>query len=340
MNKRFLPRATVGLSIAFWLAMSAGAAPNEPAAKAPQSAEVYTPTSLRTDPDLPRTVDGRPDFQGEVWTSDFFPMLEESGMADTLVISDDKAEEMIETMAAGMRNWVAFAIDPEAEDLVIDTKDGLPIVRGQRRSRMVVLPANGRLPYTAAARAEVGEIDPMDRPLDDPEARPLAERCIAQGGLAPNLGTAGLNFLRFVQTPEHVVIHTEYGGEARVIPFSDRHRPEGVSSVLGDSIARWEGDTLVIETIGLPAEDRLRAFPRLIVSADATVVERYTRLTPDELLYQFTVIDPAVYEAEWLGEYSLTRTGGRMYSHECHEGNYSLENILKAGRQADVRREQ
>ena len=126
---------------------------------------------------------------------------------------------------------------------------------------------------------------------------------------------------------------------ARVIPFSDRHRPAHLHPVLGDSIARWEGDTLVIETIGLPAEDRLRAFPRLIVSAEATVVERYTRVTADELLYQFTVIDPAVYDAEWLGEYSLTRTDGRMYSHECHEGNYSLENILKAGRQAEVRSE-
>lgn len=340
MNKRFLPRATVGFSIACWLALSAGAGANEPTARASQTAAVYTPTSLRADPGLPRTADGRPDFQGEVWTSDFFPMLEESGMAETLVISEEKAAEMTEMMAAGMRRWTAFAIDPEAEDLIIDTKDGLPIVRGQRRSRMVVWPADGRLPYTAAARAEVEEIDPMERPLDDPEARPLAERCIAQGGLAPNLGTAGLNFVRFVQTPGHVVIHTEYGGEARVIPFSDRHRPEGLPSVLGDSIARWEGDTLVIETIGLPAEDRLRPFPRLIVSADATVVERYTRVTADELLYQFTVIDPAVYEDEWLGEYSLTRSDGRMYPHECHEGNYSLENILKAGRQADVRAEQ
>lgn len=339
MNVRFLPRAPLGLSVAIWLAVSVGAVAEEQATSAPQAAAVYTPTSLQADLDVPRTADGRPDFQGVVWTSDFFPMLEESGMADTLVISDEKAAEMIAMMVAGMRKWTAFTIDPEAEELVADTKDGLPIVRGQRRSRMVVLPADGRLPYTPAGRKEVSEIDPMERPMDNPEDRPLAERCIAQGGLAPNTGTAGLNFVRFVQTPEHVVIHTEYGDEARVIPFSDQHQPAGIHSDLGDSIARWEDDTLVIETIGLPAEDRIRPFPRFIVSAEATVVERYTRVTTDELLYQFTVIDPAVYEEEWLGEYSLTRTDERMYSHECHEGNYSLENILKAARQAEFRAE-
>ena len=337
MNMRFLPRATLSLSIAIGLGLVSGAAADEPVVEAPQAAAVYTPTSLLADPGLPRTADGRPDFQGEVWTSDFFPMLEESGMAETLVISDEKAEEMIAMMVAGMRKWTAFTIDPEAEDLVADTRDGLPIVRGERRSRMVVWPADGRLPYTATARKEVRETDPMERPMDNPEARPLAERCIAQGALAPNTGTAGLNFVQFVQTPEHVVIHTEYGGRARVIPFSDQHQPAQVHSVLGDSIARWEGDTLVIETVGLPAEDRVRPFPRFIVSADATVVERYTRVTADELLYQFTVIDPAVYEAEWLGEYSLRRTDERMYPHACHEGNYSLENILKAARQAEMR---
>ncbi len=321
------------LAIAFGAAGSGAPA----LAQAADDTPAYNPTSLQADPGLPRTPDGRPDFQAEVWTSDFFPMLEESGMAESLVITDEKAEEMIAMMVSGMRKWTAFTIDPEAEDLVANTKDGLPIVRGERRSRMVVWPADGRLPYTPAARKEASEANPMDRPMDHPEARPLAERCIAQGALAPNTGTAGLNFVRFIQTPDHVLIQTEYGGRARIIPFSDTHQPPELHSVLGDSIARWEGDTLVIETIGLPAEDRVRPFPQFIVSAEATVVERYTRVTADELLYQFTVIDPAVYESDWLGEYSLYRTDERMYPHACHEGNYSLENILKAARQAELR---
>jgi hypothetical protein len=125
--------------------------------------------------------------------------------------------------------------------------------------------------------------------------------------------------------------------DARVIPFRASHAPPSVRKWMGDSIARWEGDTLVIETVGLPDKDRVRLFPAFIVSGEATVIERYTRLGMDELLYQFTVIDPKVYSEPWLGEFSIYRLGGRLFEHACHEGNYSVPNILKAARVAEER---
>jgi hypothetical protein len=107
--------------------------------------------------------------------------------------------------------------------------------------------------------------------------------------------------------------------------------------VLGDSIARWEGDTLVIETISLPENERIRAFSDLVVPAESKVIERFTRLSENELLYQYTIEDPKAYSAPWLAEYSLYRTDQRMFEHACHEGNYSLPNILKGARVADAR---
>ena len=133
------------------------------------------------------------------------------------------------------------------------------------------------------------------------------------------------------------MLHTEYGDEARIIPFTSAHRPRRSTALIGDSIARWEGDTLVIETIGLPEKDRVRFFSNLVVTSDARVIERFTRLSEKELLYQYTVEDPTTYTAPWLAEYSLYRTSQRMFEHACHEGNYSLPNILRAQRVKDAR---
>lgn len=93
----------------------------------------------------------------------------------------------------------------------------------------------------------------------------------------------------------------------------------------------------MIETVSLPEVDRVRLVSNLVVTKDSKVVERLTRLSDNELLYQYTVEDPAIYTAPWSAEYSLYRTDQRMFESSCHEGNYSLSNILKGGRVADMR---
>ena len=112
------------------------------------------------------------------------------------------------------------------------------------------------------------------------------------------MGTTGINPRHIIQTPIQVVIqvviHTEYGDEARIIPFATAHKPDALHSALGDSIARWDGDTQVIETIGLPENDRVRYFSNLLVAADSKVIERFTRLSEKGLLYQYTVEDPKI----------------------------------------------
>ena len=134
------------------------------------------------------------------------------------------------------------------------------------------------------------------------------------------------------------MIHTEYGDEARIIPLTRTHKPKALHSWMGDSIAWWEGETLVVETIGAPANDRVRFFSNLIVTPESVVTERFTRVADDELLYQYTIADPAIYTAPWMAEYSLYRTDQKMLEHACHEGNHSLPNILRGRRVRDAAR--
>jgi hypothetical protein len=314
-----------------------GAAQTPPPAT-PGAAPVYMPTSLTAEPGLPRTPDGHPDFQGVIWNANFIAYLQGAPNSD-LVISEERAKAAADQMITMFLSNPALKLDPEVHDLMKHS-DGFPIVRGQRRSRLLVLPANGRMPFTPEANRDIasGSLKAMvATSADNPEERMLAERCLISSGLAPMSPMGSTNPRRIIQTANHVVIHTEYGGEVRIIPFSDRHGPAGLQSMLGDSIARWDGDTLVIETTGMPTAMRIRPFPALVINPEAKVIERYTRLSKDELLYQYTIEDPKVYTAPWLAEYSLYRAPYPMFEHACHEGNYALANILSGQRVIDVR---
>lgn len=284
----------------------------------------------------PRTSFGQPSLEG-VWTQNFVILMESTPRAPMLVLPEAAAQQMAAAAAQGIGNSLDRGLDPEVPELMKAT-DGLPIVRGERRTRSVVLPEDGKLPYTEAARKESAR-GPVSNLMDNPEQRPNWERCVTSLGLPPvtGMGTTSVNPRQIIQLPGQVVIHTEYGDEARIIPITNVHKPKALHSSLGDSIARWEGDTLVIETVDLPAQDRVRFFSNLVVTADSKVIEKFTRLSENELLYQYTVEDPAIYTAPWLAEYSLYRTSTRMFEHACHEGNHSLPNILLAQRMKEKR---
>lgn len=292
-------------------------------------------TAAANDYRAPRTSFGNPSLEG-VWTQNFVILMEASPQAPMLVLPEAAAKQMADAAAKGIGDALDSGLDPEVPELMKAT-DGLPLVRGERRTRSVVLPADGKLPYTPAARKESqrGSASVMAVNIEE---RPNWERCITSLGLPPvtGMGTTSANPRRIIQTPGQVVIHTEYGDEARIIPISDTHKPKALYSALGDPIARWEGDTLVVETIGMPANDRVRFFSNLVVGADSKVIERFTRVADNELLYQYTVEDPSIYTAPWMAEYSLYRTDQRMFEHACHEGNHSLPNILLAQRIKDA----
>ncbi|HET9161375.1 MAG TPA: hypothetical protein VFN88_12260, partial [Caulobacteraceae bacterium] len=304
------------------LALTAGSALAAPPAKGPA---------------IPRTRDGHPDFQAVVWTTPYMATTEIfPTFPPALTVSEDQARALFSRMSALVLNTADFRIDAEAASFFTESR-GLPLVRGERRTRLLVEPADGKIPFTREARREVEATRAPIQKYDNPEDRPPGERCLTQGAIPPLAFTSPVHLRQFVQTRDWVALEVEYGDELRVIPFADHHGPKELVPDMGDSIARWDGDTLVVETTNFPAWSRMRAFPTsLIVNADAVVIERFTLVSPTELLYQFTVRDPKVYTAPWLAEYSLYPASGRMFPSNCHEGNYSLPNILSAARQAEA----
>src|SRR5262249_7967383 len=152
-------------------------------------------------------------------------------------------------------------------------------------------------------------------------------------GQAPMITSWAINANRLItQTKDALVIHSEAGGDTRIVRIGGKPLPGAMTSFIGDSVGHWEGDTLVVETTGFRADDTFRVFISarpIMVLPTSKVVERFTRVSDDEIDYQFTVVDPAVYAKPWLGEYPLMRANEKMYEFACHEGNYGLPNILK-----------
>jgi hypothetical protein len=277
----------------------------------------------------PRTAYGRPSLEG-VWASNALLLLEATSRTPKLVVPEAEAQALAKVVADQMADGFDRSLDPEAPAM-LRSLDGFPLVRGERRTRLVVSPADGKAPYTPEARREVQR--PSRQSYDNPEDRPAPERCLAGVGPPPMTTLNYATRLRIVQTRDHVVLHMEYGDDVRIVPFAAEHAPRALGPTqLGDSIAHWEGDTLVIETVGLPDANRRHAFPTLLVPGDATVVERLTRVSKSELDYQFTVVDPKTFTGPWLGEFSWFATAQPTFEHACHEGNYSLPNILAGAR--------
>jgi hypothetical protein len=176
--------------------------------------------------------------------------------------------------------------------------------------------------------------------FDGPEQRPSSERCLGNpASQPPNLYNPGTNLHQIVQTSNAVLFLSEVMGFARVIRLNAQHAPAAVTSWSGDSVGRWEGDTLVVETKHFTASDngRLTGQFAFLVSPQATVTERITRVSNDELNYVFTVDDPTHYTRPWTGETHFMRSNDRPLEYACHEANYSLTFILQGGRVRDAR---
>ena len=291
----------------------------------------------------PKNAFGQPDLGG-VWNTHFLLPVEARPDTPSLVLPEAEAQAFARKVNADAGKLAIFSEDPEVAETRADPARNAPaLVEGQYRTRQVVQPADGMMPLTRGARGQLRFIESLlstqkepPFPKDDPEVRPNWERCVVGWGQPPIASTSDINPRQILQTKDAVVILTEYGPDLRIVPFTDQHGPLKLAGLLGDSIAHWEGETLVVETIGLPAKDAIRPFPTLFVSAEAKVIERYTRVSKSELLYQYTVIDPKVYSAPWLAEYSLYRMDKPIYEFACHEGNYSLPNILAGARAAEA----
>ena len=313
---------------------------------------------------IPRMPDGHPNLQGMYDLATLTPVERPAGTP--LVMTDEQAAKLEKDVAARKstqdaplqadRNAPPVGGDGSAgpagnvggyNSFWIDAGSRYSVIEGQRRASIVIDPPEGRVPaLTAAARGRFArnvrptsdqsarEDDPGLEPAgayDDPERRPLGERCLMGFGstsgppVLPNYFYNNLH--QIVQTPDSVLILTEMVHDARVVRINGEHAPKTVRKWMGDSIGRWEGDTLVVDTTNFTDKTRYRG------STDALhIVERFTRVDPKTLLYRFTVEDPNTWDKPWTGEYTWPSTNELMYEYACQEGNYAMGNILRGAR--------
>jgi len=231
----------------------------------------------------------------------------------------------------------------------LDMGSAFTVVDGQIRSSIIVDPPDGRAPSMipaalqrlASARARPTSdaqentndpgLEKAPGAYDDPERRPLGERCLL--GFGSTSGPPALpdyfynNLHQIVQTKDAVMILTEMVHDARIIRMNAQHLPPTIRQWMGDSVGHWEGDTLVVDTANFTNKTRFRGS-----TENLHVVERFSRLDDHTLLYRFTVEDPATWAKPWTGEMAWPATDGKIYEYACHEGNYALTDILKGAR--------
>jgi hypothetical protein len=293
----------------------------------------------------PRTIDGRPSFEGN-WTNATITSLQRPERYKTLTIpadqvaaqtaahpqvvrqqDDDNLDSSKPLTGAdlrGGRGYNAFWIDPGTR---------FARVKGEYRTSWIVDPEDGQIPYKEGLRPRMEE---GRSNFDGPESRPLGERCVINSNSAgpPMLNYLYNNNYEFVQTADALVIRAEMNNYARIVRIGGRHDPTAVRSFHGDSIGRWEGDTLVIETTNFHP---LHARGNVPLTEQGKVIERITRASQSELLYEFTVDDPGSYTRPWRGEMTFNATADLVFEYACHEGNYALPGILSGAREQEKR---
>jgi hypothetical protein len=229
--------------------------------------------------------------------------------------------------------------DLQAPDIDYTYMDRMKVI-ASRRTSLITDPPDGKLP----AQVDAAKARAAARPKktnDDPELLGLDERCLlstafgtsnASPPMVPN-PFAG-NFYQIVQTADHVMIYTELVHDARVIRIGGTHAPPAVQLWLGDSIGRWDGDTLVVDTTNFTEKSHFRGS-----STKLHVVERFTRINPTTIRYQFTADDPDTWERPWSAEVPFDATTERIHEYACHEGNYSMTNVLRGARAEEKQKE-
>jgi hypothetical protein len=285
----------------------------------------------------PRTADGQPDLQG-VWTnSTLTPLERPAELAGKEFLTEQEAADYVRrtlqqvnsdrrdggTQVDVNRSYNEFWRD-RGNDLVAD-----------RRTSLITDPPDGRVPpLTPAAqkRMEESRTWMREHATDGPEGRTLAERCISWTTAGPPMLPGPYNNdLQLVQGPGYVVILNEMIHDTRTIPLDGRpHVAQQIREMMGDSRGHWEGNTLVVDTTNFTGELAFRGS-----DANLHLTERFTRVSPEVIQYEFTIDDPTAFTKPWTARIPLNKTPGPVYEYACHEGNYALTDILAGARAAE-----
>ena len=291
-------------------------------------------------PAASRLADGHPDLQG-IWTNATLTPIERPAAfkgKSTLTEPEAAAFEKTSLDASNIdrRDGGADADRNRAyNNLFMDRGSELARVDGVKRTALIIDPPEGTVPpVTAEARQRNAARLRTANRFDSVNDRPLGERCLMGFGSTsgpPMMPVLYNNNYQIVQTPDTVMILVEMVHDVRIIRMNGTHPRGTVRQWLGDSIGRWEGDTLVVDTTNYSDKTRFRG-----ASPNLHVIERFTRTDAGTILYKVTIDDPTTFSKQWTMEYPFVSTPGPIYEYACHEGNYAMTDILGGARRDDA----
>jgi hypothetical protein len=306
--------------------------------------------------EMPRTEFGDPDLQG-VWSNATQTKLErDSQLGERKAFTEEEAlaresrsrDQQIESDRASDPNRAPPTDGNTAagyNSFWLDRGNGIVQINGEYRTSMIIDPPNGQIPFLPAALSRPTQLQqwiaqPGVDAFDGPELQTIGERCLLFWDFRTSNSSAGPpmmpviynNNYQIIQTQDYVVIMAEMIHDARIIRLQDKHHSTVMNQWMGDSVGHWENDTLVVETRNLhPQQNHYGSSPDLVV------IERFTRSSEEQIDYQFTMIDPAVYSQPWTAELAFRQRPEVkvLYEFACHEGNYALGGILAGARRKE-----
>jgi hypothetical protein len=296
-----------------------------------------------------RLADGAPDLQGN-WTNATATPMERAaalgtrrGFTEAEAAAIEKRE--LEKVAADAapsdptEKQTAQALPPVGNYNLFWTERGMSTtkINGEYRTSIIIDPPDGRMPPPKSGVQRRPRVK-TEGIADGPEQRSLGERCILSFGSSagpPMLPSMYNSNYTIVQAPGFVVIEAEMVHDARIIRIDDQHTPVSIKKWMGDSVGHWDGDTLVIETKHMRAEQVFRGG-----SENMVVTERLTRVAKDQIVYRFTIDDPTIFTASFTGELAFTAYPDNLFEYACHEGNYALAGIMQGAREEEKAKQQ
>ena len=282
-----------------------------------------------------RTPSDDPDLQG-IWTNaSVVPLERPANLNGKEFFTEPEAAENAKRVL-GISSWDRLGSNAEVHYNM--TQYGLDIsqvkVASNLRTSLIVGPEGRVPPYTPEAQKRLADLAARNKghQFDGPENRSLQERCLTYATEGPPmLPTAYNSNMQIIQGHGYVAIVSEMIHNARVIPTDNSpHPPPGIRQWLGDSRGHWEGGTLVVDTTNFTDKTAFRGS-----TENLHVVERFTRLDKDTILYQFTLDDPATWTHPWTAQLPLAKIEGPIFEYACHEGNLGIVNTLNGAREAE-----
>ena len=289
-------------------------------------ARVYDPTRPPASPVM-RTAWGDPDLSGYWLSLSYTPLERPEKFATKPLLTPQEAIEFFKEAVTADAAVDPATVHYDWKEFGMDTWQSP--VRPNRRSGLIIDPANGKLPPLSAEGQQRRAAAQAAAKIRNPETAVSTLQNFYTRGITGNQGPPRLPFnhdseSQIVQTPGYIIILTQSNNDARIVPLDGRpHVPSQIRKWLGDSVGRWEGNTLVVETTNFHPDRVWRG-----ATGDMKLVERFTRVDADTISYQITVEDPKTWTQPWTAEIPWPRIEPPLFEFACHEQNYGVINVV------------